>query len=328
MREFEKEFADYCEVKSCVGVANGTDALSLTLRAYDIGPGDEVITVPFTFIATAEAITNVGALPVFVDVCADTLLMNPQLIEAAITPRTRAVIPVHLYGQPCEMDRISDIARRHSLKVIEDSAQAHGARLRGARVGSLGDAACFSFYPGKNLGAYGDGGAVVSNDKMLIEKIRVQANHGRREKYTHDVVGVNSRLDGLHAAILRVKLRHLDAWNLRRRRHARQYAELLAGCTVRITASHSYCENVHHLFVIRTNNRKSVAEALNHAGVDTGVHYPIPLHLQPAYSFLQFKRGAFPVSEVAADEVLSLPMYAELDEARIATICDFLKKGS
>ncbi|HLO30017.1 MAG TPA: DegT/DnrJ/EryC1/StrS family aminotransferase, partial [Anaerolineales bacterium] len=226
---FEAEFAEFCQARACASVANGTDALILAMRALGIGPGDEVITVAHTFIATAEAISAVGATPVFIDVREETLLMDPARLENAITSRTRAVIPVHLYGQPCQMDSILSIARTHRLKVIEDAAQAHGAAWQGTRVGTLGDVACFSFYPGKNLGAYGDGGAVVSNDEELIQRIRMLANHGRLEKYKHQIIGINSRLDGLQAAILRVKLRHLNDWNAIRREHAAFYLEKLQG---------------------------------------------------------------------------------------------------
>src|SRR5437588_1288905 len=262
VRKFEAEFAAYCEAKACVGVGNGTDAIYLTLRAMGIGTGDEVITVAHTFIATSEAISMTGARPVFVDIREDTMLMDPALIEKAITPRTKAIVAVHLYGQPCDMDAIMQIAEGHGLKVIEDAAQAHGARWRGRRVGSMRDRAWFSFYPGKNLGAFGDAGAVVSNDTELIERIRMLANHGRLEKYTHKMEGVNSRLDGLQAAILRVKLRHLDDWNESRRRHADFYFEALTGGDLQMPVVHEHAEPVWHLFVLRVSDRAGLQAAL------------------------------------------------------------------
>jgi dTDP-4-amino-4,6-dideoxygalactose transaminase len=311
--QFEAEFAEYCEAAACAGVANGTDALTITLLALGIQPGDEVITVAHTFIATAEAISAARAVPVFVDVREDTLLMNPDLLEGAITPRTRAIIPVHLYGQPCEMDAIMKIAREHNLKVIEDAAQAHGARWRGKRIGTLADAACFSFYPGKNLGAYGDAGAVVSQNVDLINRIRMYANHGRTEKYIHQIPGVNSRLDGLQAAILRIKLRHLEDWNIARRRHAATYMEGLDNKRFGLPAVHADALPVWHLFVVRINERGQLQAHLKGQGIETGVHYPVPLHLQPAYGNLGIERGSLPVSEKAAMEVLSLPLYPEMD---------------
>ena len=320
LRQFEKEFASYCEVKACVGVGNGTDALYLALRALNIGPGDEVITVAHTFIATSETISLAGARPVFVDIKDDTMLMDPNLLEAAITSRTRAIIPVHLYGQPCEMDRIVQIARRHGLKVIEDAAQAHGARWQGKRAGSMGDVACFSFYPGKNLGAYGDGGAVVSDDETLIERIRMLANHGRLDKYVHEIEGVNSRLDGLNAAILRVKLRHLDNWNRLRRRHAQRYAEALSRSGVVLPAVHPDAEPVWHLFVVRLAERDRVQVKLQKNGIGVGVHYPIPLHRQPAYEHLGMTLGAFPITERIAASILSLPLYPELTSDHIEVV--------
>jgi dTDP-4-amino-4,6-dideoxygalactose transaminase len=320
VREFEKEFAAYCEVKACVGVGNGTDAIYLVLRALGIGAGDEVITVAHTFIATSEAISMTGARPVFVDIKEDTMLMDPALLEAAITPRTKAIVPVHLYGQPCEMDSIMEIAERHGLKVIEDAAQAHGARWRGRRVGSIGDAATFSFYPGKNLGAFGDAGAVVSNDEDLIERVRMFANHGRLEKYTHKMEGVNSRLDGLQAAILRVKLRHLDGWNESRRRHADFYLDTLTNGEIRPQTTHPDAAPVWHLFVVRVSERDAFQQNLRSEGIATGIHYPVPLHLQPAYEHANISRGTLPVTERVSAEVVSLPMYPELTPAQLSSI--------
>ena len=320
VRNFEAEFAAYCETKACVGVGNGTDAIYLTLRAMGVGPGDEVITVAQTFIATSEAISMTGARPVFVDIKEDTMLMDPALLEQAITPRTKVIVPVHLYGQTCDLDAIMEIAYRHGLKVIEDAAQAHGARWRGRRAGSIGDAACFSFYPGKNLGAFGDGGAVVSQDEDLIERIRMLADHGRLKKYTHKVEGVNSRLDGLQAAILRVKLRHLDEWNQSRRRHADFYFETLSGSELRMPVVDENAQPVWHLFVVRVSDREAFQQKLKDEGIATGVHYPIPLHLQPAYEYLDIPLGSLPVTEQVSREVVSLPMYPELTEEQLAKV--------
>jgi dTDP-4-amino-4,6-dideoxygalactose transaminase len=317
VRSFESEFAAYCETKACVGVGNGTDALYLTLRAMGIGPGDEVITVAHTFIATSEAISMTGARPVFVDIKEDTMLMDPALLEPAITPRTKAIVPVHLYGQPCDMDAIMEKAERHGLKVIEDAAQAHGARWRGRRAGSIGDAACFSFYPGKNLGAFGDGGAVVSQDEELIERIRMLANHGRLEKYTHKMEGVNSRLDGLQAAVLRVKLRHLDEWNQSRRRHADFYFETLSSSELRMPVVDKNAQPVWHLFVVRVADREAFQQKLKDEGIATGIHYPVPLHCQPAYQDFKIPLGTLPVTEKVSGEVVSLPMYPELTSAEL-----------
>jgi dTDP-4-amino-4,6-dideoxygalactose transaminase len=317
---FEAEFAAYCETKACVGVGNGTDAIYLTLRAMGVGPGDEVITVAQTFIATSEAISMTGARPVFVDIKEDTMLMDPALLEQAITSRAKVIVPVHLYGQTCDLDAIMEIADRHGLKVIEDAAQAHGARWRGRRAGSIGDAACFSFYPGKNLGAFGDGGAVVSQDEELIERIRMLANHGRLEKYTHKMEGVNSRLDGLQAAILRVKLRHLDEWNQSRRRHADFYFETLSGSELRMPVVDENAQPVWHLFVVRVSDREAFQQKLKDEGIATGVHYPIPLHLQPAYEYLDIPSGSLPVTEQVSREVVSLPMYPELTEEQLAKV--------
>ena len=328
VREFEKEFAAYCDVRACVGVGNGTDAIYLVLRALGIGAGDEVITVAHTFIATSEAISMTGARPVFVDIKEDTMLMNPALLETAITPRTKAIIPVHLYGQPCEMDAIMKIAEHHGLKVIEDAAQAHGARWRGRLVGSIGDAACFSFYPGKNLGAFGDAGAVVSNDEDLIERVRMFANHGRLEKYTHKMEGVNSRLDGLQAAILRVKLHHLDQWNESRRRHADFYLDSLTNGEIRPQTIHPDATPVWHLFVVRVSEREAFQQRLKNEGIATGIHYPIPLHLQLAYEHANIPPGSLPVTEKVSAEVVSLPIYPELTPEQLETIVNAVRSGA
>ena len=323
--EFEKAFAAYCGSRSVVGLANGTDAIQLALMACGIGKGDEVITAVNTFIATSEAITAAGAQPVFVDNDPQTYTIDARLIEKKITPRTKAILPVHLYGQPADMDAINEIARRHNLVVIEDAAQAHGAKYKGRTVGTLGKLATYSFYPGKNLGAYGDAGAIASNDEQLAQKVRMLANHGRLEKYEHAMEGYNSRLDTLQAAVLSVKLRHLDAWTASRQRHAAEYTRLLSSCPevvppfVRAESTH-----VFHLYVVRVQHRERVQKLLKESGIATGIHYPIPLHLQPAYRHLGLKPGSFPVAERFAGELLSLPMYPELTSSQIGTIVENL----
>jgi dTDP-4-amino-4,6-dideoxygalactose transaminase len=325
---FERDFAAACGTRLAVGVSNGTDALILALRALGIGPGDEVITVPNTFIATTEAISAVGASVRFADVDESSANLDPSAFAAAIGARTKAVIPVHLYGRPAEMDAITKIAREHGLAVVGDCAQAHGARFRGRPIASQCDIACFSFYPGKNLGAYGDAGAVATDDDALASEVARLADHGRADKYTHAVEGYNCRLDGLQAAILSVKLRHLEAWSEGRRRVARRYGELLASVDG-VTPPHDEPHHtpVYHLYVVRLANRDRVAKALADAGVATGVHYPIPLHLQPAYRRLGLSQGDFPIAERLADEILSLPIYPELDDERIEYVVSHLKAG-
>lgn len=321
---FEEEFSSYCEAKFGVGVDSGTSALELALRAFDIGEGDEVITVANSFIATALAISYTGARPVLVDVDPHTYTMDASLLEAAITPRTRAILPVHLYGQPADMDPILEVARRHGLVVIEDACQAHGAYYKGKRVGSLGHAAAFSFYPGKNLGAYGDGGMVVSSDEKVADSIRVLRNYGQREKYTHLVKGFNRRLDTLQAAVLRVKLKYLDGWNQARRQHASRYNGLLANSPASLPVEASFAQSVYHLYVIRVQDRDTVASHLREQGVATGIHYPIPIHLQPAYADLGYRAGDFPVTERLSRRILSLPMYAELTPEQLQLVVEAL----
>jgi dTDP-4-amino-4,6-dideoxygalactose transaminase len=321
VKAFEEEFAAYCEAAACAAVGNGTDALYLALRALGIGPDGEVITVAHTFFATAEAVTMVGAQSVFVDIDDATMLMDPLRLEAAITPKTRAILVVHLYGQSCDMDAILAIARKHELKVIEDAAQAHGARWRGRLVGTLGDVGCFSFYPGKNLGAYGDGGAVISNDRDLIGKIRMTANHGRMSKYEHEFEGVNSRLDTVQAAVLRVKLRHLNEWNDARRKVAGRYLDGLKSNKIELPCVHPDAKPVWHLFVLRVEQREALQEKLARAGIATGVHYPVPLHRQPAFRHLGSRLPSLPATERAAAQVVSLPMYPELTVEQIDHIC-------
>ncbi|MGI8996086.1 MAG: DegT/DnrJ/EryC1/StrS family aminotransferase [Pyrinomonadaceae bacterium] len=310
---FEQEFADYCGARHCIGVGNGLEALHLILRAYGIGAGDEVIVPANTYIATWLAVSYVGATPVPVEPDARTYNIAPENIRAAITPRTRAVIAVHLYGQPADIDAINDIARQHNLKVIEDAAQAHGALLRGRRTGALGDAAGFSFYPGKNLGAMGDAGAVVTNDDQLADRVRVLGNYGSRVKYYNEVQGFNSRLDPLQAAFLSIKLQHLDEWNRRRREAAASYLATLAGCDDLILPFvPDWAEPAWHLFVVRHKERDALQRNSTQAGINTLIHYPVPPHLSGAYESLGFKRGAFPLTEELADTLLSLPISPHL----------------
>ena len=309
VQAFEGEFADFCELKHCVGVGNGLDALHLILRALGIGSGDEVIVPANTYIATWLAVSHAGAMPVPVEPDEKTYNINPVLIEAAITPRTKAILPVHLYGQPADMDPINAIARKHGLRVIEDCAQAHGAKYKGQRVGSLGDAAGFSFYPGKNLGALGDGGTVVTNDDSLAEKVRMLGNYGSQVKYKHEVPGFNSRLDELQAAFLRVKLKKLDEWTMRRCDIAARYFSALEGSSRLILPRVAdWAKPVWHLFVIGHSERDRLQAHLENSGVDTLIHYPLPPHLSRAYVTQGMKLGSFPITERLAGEVLSLPM--------------------
>lgn len=318
---FERAFAQYCGADYCIGVSSGTAALHLALRAAGIGPGDEVITSPFTFVATAEAIWMAGARPVFVDIHPRYYAINPERIERAITSRTKAIMPVHLYGQPADMEPIMDIARRHTLVVIEDAAQAHGAEYRGRRTGTLGDIAGFSFYPGKNLGAYGDAGAVVTNNPELAERVRMLRDHGRRTKYEHEVLGYGERLDALQAAILAAKLPHLESWTERRRALSRQYNALLADAPVELPEEMPGTRMVYHIYTIRSPHRDALLKHLNSRGIGAGVHYPIPLHLQPSLRYLGYQPGDFPEAEKASREVLSLPLYPEMtDEQQHAVV--------
>ncbi|HOA23790.1 MAG TPA: DegT/DnrJ/EryC1/StrS family aminotransferase [Aggregatilineales bacterium] len=318
VRGFEEAFARYQGVEHMVGVGSGTAALYLALAALGIGPGDEVITQANTFFATVEAIIQVGATPVLVDIDPRTYSIDPAQVEVAITPATRAIIPVHMYGQLAPMDRIMEIARRHGLKVIEDAAQAHGAEYRGRRAGQWGDAACFSFYPGKNLGAYGDGGAVGTNDAAIAERLRLLRNHGSEVKYRHEMVGVCERLDALQAAVLSVKLPYLDAWNEARRQKAAYYSAALAGTGIVTPAAHEGSTPVYHIYCVRVpGDRDSVLRALDERGIGAGVHYPTPVHLQPAMAGRGWAEGDFPHTEAAARSILSLPIYAELTERQM-----------
>lgn len=327
---FEEAFAAFCQAEFCIGVGSGTCALELALRALEIGPGDEVITVAHTFIATAEAISAVGATPVFVDIDPRTYTLAPAHITAAITPRTRAIMPVHLYGQPADMDAIRTIAATHNLHIIEDAAQAHGATWRGQSTGLLGDAACFSFYPGKNLGAYGDAGAVVTNDAELAKKVAMLRNHGRTGKYLHEIKGFGHRIDALQAAILAAKLPYLAQWNRARRELADRYTKLLQPFRNAIALPHvaAPATPVWHLYVICTPQRAELLDHLRRGGIEASIHYPIPLHLQPAYAELAYKQGDLPETERVAAQCLSLPIYPEMTHAQqdyvVQQITDFL----
>lgn len=326
--EFEEAFARFQGVPYAIGVSNGTSAIELALRALGIGPGDEVVTQANSFIATPEAISAVGATPVFVDVTDETNNIDVMKIEAAISGRTKAIIPVHLYGELCPMDEIISIARKHGLRVIEDSAQAHGAERDGKRAGAWGDAATFSFYPGKNLGAYGDAGAVVTRDEALAHHVAKLKDHGRSEKYVSDIIGGNERMDTLQAAILAVKLKHLTSWNEARRRIAARYVELMAHLPLRLPRK-TTADHVYHLFVVKTEQRDALQQHLKAAGISTGVHYPVPLHLQPALAHLGYGAGSFHVTERLAGEILSLPMYPEMTDAQIervaSEVCRFFE---
>jgi dTDP-4-amino-4,6-dideoxygalactose transaminase len=322
---FERDFAEFLGVEEVVGINNGTAAIQLTLLALGVGPEDEVIVPAHTFIATAEAVSHVGARPVFVDVRRDTGNMDPALLSATITNRTRAILPVHLYGQPADMDPILGLAAEAGIPVVEDACQAHGARYHGRRAGSLGRAACFSFYPGKNLGAYGEGGAVATNDPELAARIRRLRDHGQTERYRHAEVGYNARLEGIQGAVLAVKLRYLDAWNKARRAHAAVYGEHLADAGVRLPVEADGCQSACHLYVVRLEQRDALRAHLDERGVQTGLHYPVPVHLQDAYSGLNYREGDFPEAEAWANECISLPMYAELSPAQLEQVIQGVK---
>ena len=318
---FEQEFATYCGSKNCIAVNSGTSALHLALLAANIGPGDEVITVPHTFVATVSAIHYAGAKTVFVDIDPRSFTMDPTKLEAAITPKTKAIIPVHLYGQPCDMDPIMEIAKRHNLVVIEDACQAHGAEYKGRRVGSIGDMGCFSFYPGKNLGAYGEGGAVTTDNAEYTRTIRMLRDWGAEKKYHHVLKGYNYRLEGLQGAVLRVKLRHLEAWTKGRQAAAARYDAGLKAAGVATPEVMPYARHVYHIYAIRTPNRQQWMDTLNALGIQTGIHYPTPVHLLPAFADLGYKAGQFPHSERAGNEVMSLPMFSELTPEQTTEVC-------
>jgi dTDP-4-amino-4,6-dideoxygalactose transaminase len=325
--KFEEEFARYCGTKHAVGISSGTAALHLALLACGVGPGDEVITAANTYIATIFAISYVGAKPVLVDIDPESYTLDVAQVERAITERTRAIIPVHLYGQCADMDPILELAKSHKLRVIEDAAQAHGAEYKGRKAGSLGDLGCFSFYPSKNLGACGDGGAVVTNDEELYQKLRIYRYMGQPRKHLHMVIGYQERLDELQAAILRVKLRYLDRWNEERRRLAALYNQLLADTEVLLPKEQPYGRHVYHLYVIRVRRRDAVKARLAEAGIETQIHYPTPAHLQPAYADLGYGKGSFPITERYSGEILSLPLYPELKEEEVREIARELKRA-
>ena len=335
---FEKEFAEFCESKYCAGLNSGTDALRFALMAVGVGPGDEVITVPNTFIATTEAISQAGATPVFVDIDERTYNMDSQKLEACLNQRyahgamrsagrPKAVIPVHLYGQPADMDLILDIAQTHNIKVIEDACQAHGALYKDRKVGSFGSVGCFSFYPGKNLGAYGEGGAIVTQDEEIAGKIRMIRDHGQAKKYFHDMEGYNGRLDAIQAGVLRIKLRRLSDWNQSRCENAAYYNELLSkveGITLPVEAD--FASSVYHLYVILVDDRDGLQQFLSDKGIGTGLHYPLPLHLQKAYGHLGYEDGSFPVTESVAKKLISLPMFPELTREQIEYVAESIKE--
>ncbi|HEX9919728.1 MAG TPA: DegT/DnrJ/EryC1/StrS family aminotransferase [Pyrinomonadaceae bacterium] len=327
---FEAAFAEYLGAKFCVGVNSGTAAIQLAVTACGAGAGDEVIVPANTFFATAEAVSTAGATPVFVDADPVSYTIDVNKIEAAINARTRAIIPVHLYGQAADLDAVFEIAARHNLSVIEDAAQAHGSLYKGRRVGALGRANCFSFYPGKNLGAYGEGGAVVTNDAEVARRVRLLRDHGSEHKYRHDIIGYNFRLEGIQGAVLNVKLKHLDGWNDLRRAHAERYRELLSGAggegaALTLPQEMPYARHIYHLYVVQAEERDALQKHLTASGVQTGIHYPVPVHLQPAYASLGHRAGDFPVAERQAARVLSLPMFPELTAEQIERVAEAVR---
>jgi len=327
--KFEQEFASYVDAKHAIALNTGTSGLHLALLAAGVGPGDEVITVPFTFVATAAAIRYTGAIPVFVDINLDSYTMDPAQVEKAITPKTKAICPVHLYGQAADLDPILDIARKHGLKVIEDACQGHGTEYKGRRVGAIGDVGAFSFYPGKNLGAYGEGGMAVTNDDAAAKTIRMLRDWGAEKKYYHSLKGFNYRMDGVQGAILRVKLRYLQQWTDARRAHAESYGRLLADVkSIVLPQEMPYSRHVYHVYAVRTQDRAAFMDMLQKEGVQTGIHYPIPVHLQEAHADLGYKRGDFPLSEQAADEVVSLPMFPEMTFTQIEGVAAAVRQES
>lgn len=323
--DFEKAFADFCGTKYAVGVSSGTSALYLALLAHGVREGDEVITAPNTFIATVEAISAVGARPVFADIEPVTYTIDVQKTEDVITKKTKAIIPVHIYGHPAEMDSLLSVANRHGLKVIEDAAQSHGAEYKSKKAGTFADAGCFSFYPGKNLGAYGDAGAVITDDAEFADRIMLLRNHGRKEKYVHRIQGFNHRLDTLQARLLSVKLKYLSGWNKKRRQIASWYKAFLKDAPLNLPQENKSSLHVYHLFVVNTDSRDRLKTYLGERGISTGIHYPIPVHLQQAYDCLGYKEGDFPVTEKASRRILSLPMFPELERKEVESICEIIK---
>ncbi len=323
--QFEKDFAKYCGAEHAIGFNSGTSALHVALLLLNIGQGDEVITTPFTFVATSWAISYVGAKPVYVDVDDATFNLDAKLIEKAITPRTKAIMPVHLYGQPFDIDPILAICRKHKLPLVEDAAQAHGAKYKGKTIGTFGEMSCFSFYPGKNLGACGEGGALVTNNAAYAKRARSLREHGSTVRYYHDEVGYNYRMEGIQGAVLGIKLKHLEKWTRERQRVARRYTELLANTPLQLPFQADFAESVWHLYVVRHPERDALKAHLDASGVGCALHYPLPLHLQKCYASLGHKQGDFPVAEKAADQCLSLPIYPELTDAQIQRVVEVIK---
>jgi dTDP-4-amino-4,6-dideoxygalactose transaminase len=324
---FERDFAAYCGTSECIALNSGTSALHLALLAAGVGPGDEVITVPFTFVASVAAVLYTGARPVLVDIDPQSFTLDSSAIEAAITPRTKAVLPIHLYGQTADMDPILEIARRHGLVVIEDAAQAHGAKYKGRPAGSIGDMGCFSFYPGKNLGAYGEGGAVTTCNADYAYRIRLLRDWGQDRKYHHLLRGFNYRMEGFQGAVLRVKLRHLEKWTEARRAVVAKYDQLLADSGVKLPVEMPWARHVYHVYTLRSGDRDGLQAALAAEGIQTGIHYPVPVHLQPAYADLGYGTGAFPQAEAAAKQVLSLPLYPELPFEAVAEVARAVRQA-
>lgn len=322
---FEEAFSHYTGARYTIGVSSGTDALFLALLALGVKQGDEIITTPHTFVATASAVSMCGATPVFVDIDPKTYNIDPKKIEEKITKKTKGMIPVHIYGQPADMDAIAKIAKKHKLFVLEDAAQAHGALYKDRSVGTIGDAAIFSFYPGKNLGAYGDAGAVVTNNENIAQMVKLLRNHGRREKYTHDILGYGDRIDTLQAAVLLVKLKHLGKWNKRRREIAKMYNDLLKDLPIVLPYEPKNVTSVYHIYAIRVKDRDKVYEGMKKVGIDVGIHYPTPLHLQPLYKSLKYKEGDFPEAEELSKQTLSLPMYPEITNQDIRQVVSSLR---
>jgi dTDP-4-amino-4,6-dideoxygalactose transaminase len=325
VEKFEKEFAEFCGTKYGVGVSSGSDALFLSLKALGIKEGDKVITVPNTFVATVDAISRCGAKPSFVDIDPLDYTIDSKKIEEKITNKTKAIIPVHIYGHPANMEKITELAKKYNLHMIEDACQAHGAEYKGKKVGSIGDVGCFSFYPTKNLGCYGDGAIITTNNKEVVEKLKLLRNYGQKEKNFHEIRGYNHRLDGIQAAILRIKLRYLDRWNEKRREHAKLYNKLLEN-VVEIPIERSFVKAVYHLYIIRTKERDNLKDYLAKKGVSSLIHYPRSVHLQKAYTYLNHKEGDFPITEKYSKEILSLPMFPELEEKEITYIADKIKE--
>lgn len=324
--QFEKDFAKFCGAEHCVGFNSGTSALHVALLLLGVGAGDEVVTTPMTFVATSWAISYAGAKPVYVDVDDTTFNLDPKQLEKAITPRTKAVVPVHLYGQPFDIDPIRDICRKHKLPLVEDSCQAHGAKYKGKVVGTFGDISCFSFYPGKNLGAFGEGGALVTNNAAFAARARSLREHGSTVRYYHDEVGFNYRMEGIQGAVLGIKLKHLDQWTRERQRVAKRYAELLKDTPLQLPREADFAESVWHLYVVRHPRRDDLKKHLEANGVGCALHYPVPLHLQKCYASLGHKAGDFPVAEKASNQCLSLPIYPELTDAHIQRVAQVVKE--